>query len=44
MAQTDSNSDCKAGSSLEFRDYASITFDSESNNGIYVCYKAVDAA
>ena len=44
MAQTNSNTDCKVGSSLEFGDYASITFDSESNNGIYVCYKAVDAA
>jgi hypothetical protein len=44
MAQTNSNTDCKAGSLLEFGDYASLTFDLEANNGTYVCYKAVDAA
>jgi hypothetical protein len=44
MAQTDNDSDCKVGSSLEFLAYDSITFSSESDNGKYVCYKAEDNA
>ena len=44
MAQTNNNTDCKVGSSLEFGDYASLTFGLEANNGTYVCYKAIDAA